>query len=285
MSTFRIADSQALAVHAFLRAEDAAAGTDTPGTDTLDTPGSLPAAARLGRLGELAVAFSPVSRAEYEGPRGEHNLRDLQWLLPRVERHQEVVAALLARGAVLPVRFAPLFSDRAGLEAWLDSRRPAILDALERLRDQEEWGLRLLDAGPPSEMRPDQGPKATGVAYLLAKKHKRDAATSRRQQLDEAGDRIAAELGKTVACLRSLPVRSFDRPLRQAGGDSRSTLRNWALLIHREQLDEARERIDRCSHELGIEGAELEISGPWPPYNFCPSFADPLPSSPGSQPP
>src|SRR3954454_8630933 len=58
-------------------------------------------------------------------------------------RHQEVVEAAMARGPVLPMRFASVVDD-AG--AFLDERHDELAAALERVRGAVELAVRAVDA-------------------------------------------------------------------------------------------------------------------------------------------
>ncbi|MBI2200221.1 MAG: GvpL/GvpF family gas vesicle protein, partial [Candidatus Rokubacteria bacterium] len=47
---------------------------------------------------------------------------------------------------------------------------------------------------------------------------------------------------------------------------------NWAFLVPRSRVDDFRARIQRINAEHAPHGLVLDLSGPWPPYSFCPSL-------------
>ena len=46
-----------------------------------------------------------------------------------------------------------------------------------------------------------------------------------------------------------------------------------AFLLDRECVTDFRARVESMEADLRERGLTFEASGPWPPYNFCPSIA------------
>ena len=47
---------------------------------------------------------------------------------------------------------------------------------------------------------------------------------------------------------------------------------NWAFLVPRGAAEDFGVRVQRINAAHVEEGLVLELSGPWPPYSFCPSL-------------
>jgi len=83
---------------------------------------------------------------EFVGPAAEARLQDLSWLGPRVCRHEAVIEQAMSRAAVLPARFATLFTTLESLESYVLERREAIAGFFAQLGDRQEWAVKgLLD--------------------------------------------------------------------------------------------------------------------------------------------
>ncbi len=231
------------------------------------------AAAEIETVEGVGVVFQWVDAADYTGDRGTKQLADLEWLVPRAELHQETVAKVSSTSTILPVRFGTLFSDWSKVGAWINPRRPEIIEAFERLEGREEWGVRLLET--PHNQRVVSPETSSGSSYLMARKKVRDEEASRLETLGVTVQDFGVELASICAGLTKLPVRSYDRPLRQAEGDTRVTIANWATLIERSGRDAFRHQLQALAAAKLGHHAEAELSGPWPPYNFCPSFKCP----------
>jgi hypothetical protein len=94
-------------------------------------------------VGDVAAAFERVSAVEWSGPAAEANLQDSAWLVSHACRHGEVVSALNARSAVLPVRFGAIFTSERVLEEFLETHVNEIIPFLERIDGHEEWSLKF----------------------------------------------------------------------------------------------------------------------------------------------
>lgn len=225
--------------------------------------------------GGIAAAAQRVDAAEYTGDRGTSQLQDLAWLVPRAEYHQRVVAAVGVDAAVVPVRFGTLFSDVSALEAWLAPRRAELASALSYLRGRSEWAVRLLAAPAPTPAAasaPRPGGEPSGRSYLLARKKVRDRQSGWRAEIEAVADRAEAFLASASIDLARLPVRSLDGSLREAQGDARRTAATWAALIETADAAGFRDRLEGMRRSLPEDRFDLEVTGPWPPYNFCPGL-------------
>ena len=226
---------------------------------------------------DLAAVWSPVPVEDFSGPEAEERLRDLTWIGPRVIRHQEVVAGVMRHSPVLPVRFGTIFASRANLEKVLQRHSGAIAGFLERLTDQEEWAVKgMLD-------RP--GAKEKLFSLKLAREAESLEALSpgkryfEEQRLRAAGDQELQRWLKEVcrrlwADLRDYTAEVQERRLlsRKTTGSDQDMVWNWALLIPRPAVGGFQALIQEVNNQYADRGLRLEVTGPWPPYSFCPAL-------------
>ena len=76
---------------------------------------------------------------------------------------------------------------------------------------------------------------------------------------------FVAERGKIV------PRRILACEAPEAG---REMVLNWALLLPAAKVNDFRARVGRANAEHQLDGLGFEVSGPWPPYSFCPVWED-----------
>src|SRR5204863_2932 len=111
--------------------------------------------------------------------------------------HERVVAAVMARGAVLPLRFGTAMTDERSLVALLSERHDDFVAALERVRGRVELGVR---ATPDR----DAADRDSGRAYLLARaREQRSAWRSSRPSSGCATRTSTSTSGRSVGCCRS----------------------------------------------------------------------------------
>lgn len=197
------------------------------------------AAVELVRCGRVAAALVPLDTAPAPEPA-------VLW------GHERVVEALMAQGAVLPVRFGTTLPDRPAAAALLDRHEQVLLEGLERVRGAVEVGLRIHSAaaGPPEEAPPP----ASGREYLLRQR-------AQVHDLVTAAERVHGQL-------RAAARAAVSRP-----GNGRGQLLVGAYLVERDRVEAFVDRI-RAADEA-TQPLRLLSTGPWPPYHFVPTLEEP----------
>jgi hypothetical protein len=226
---------------------------------------------------DLAAVWSPVPVEDFSGPEAEERLQDLTWIGPRVIRHQEVVAGVMRHSPVLPVRFGTIFASLANLEKVLQRHADTIAEFLTRLTDQEEWAVKgMLDRA---------GARDKLFALKLAREAESLEALSpgkryfEEQRLRAAGDQELKRWLKEVCRqlwtdLRNYAAEIQERRLlsRETTGSDQDMVWNWALLIPRQAVGGFKILIQDLNAQYAPRGLGLEVTGPWPPYSFCPAL-------------
>jgi len=224
----------------------------------------------------LRALVSSVPSEEFGADALKRNLEDLGWLERTARAHQAVLdRALAAAGAVVPLRLCTIFTDDGQVREMLDRERDVFLDALERVRGRAEWSVKVLaDAGAVEDAARERSPElaalsadaaadSPGRAYLARKKLDRLLRDEARGMAEAAAAEIDARLREHAVAATLLPPQHPDLASR-----SGEMLLNGAYLIER-----AREvAFAALAAELGVRhrelGLELELTGPWAPYNF-----------------
>lgn len=159
--------------------------------------------------------------------------------------HERVVEAIMARGAVLPLRFGTQLDREEALSAVLAERRVEMLRGLGYVKGRVEMGLRVIPARPPGH--PRRRGESSGRDYLLAR-----VCEHREAQL------AAREMHTPLAALAAASV-------------VRDRAAAPAILVASYLVD-----ADAVEHFRGLaEGIaarhktmQIHLTGPWPPYSF-----------------
>ena len=59
---------------------------------------------------------------------------------------------------------------------------------------------------------------------------------------------------------------------RETTGSDQDMVWNWALLIPRPAVGGFQTRIQNINAQYADRGLRVEVTGPWPPYSFCPAL-------------
>lgn len=217
-----------------------------------------------------------ISAADFTGSAGERNLADIAFLAPRVQRHEALLTHARASGsAVLPCRFATLFTSLASLDARLAHIAPRVLAFLNEVAGRDEWGLKVVvdRAAALSRCHAELAQRAglasasAGARYLMERKLRQQAEEGVASWIEARAADVLASVGP--CCVRTqvgkVAAASATRD------DGRIVVANFALLIDRSHGAAAiAARVTELSAALGAQGVGLELSGPWPVYSFVP---------------
>jgi hypothetical protein len=212
----------------------------------------------------LVVADAPLSR--YGEASIQRGLENLTWLSRCAVAHEAVIEHCLRAPGVVPMKLFTIFDSDVSALAEIGRKRPQ-LDRLMRLvAGRREWGVRIRAVPAPSRLRtvrPVSKPLSTGASYLAAKKHARDTAR-------ELAEREHARVNRTFATLAALAVDARRHPP-VAGAEHTRLILDAAFLVGTRAAAGFRALTRRVARDLGRNGYGVEVTGPWPPYNFIES--------------
>ncbi len=225
--------------------------------------------------GDVAALLSIVEGDVYSGPQIEERTADLEWLGARARAHDAVVSWADDRGAVVPLPMFSLFRDRAGVAAMLRDRREELGRALSRVRDRQEYGVRLFrideavtaslgDLSPRiAQLGRTAAAASPGQRYLLTRKLEAEQASEVKRIGAEVAQRAFDALAThaAVAVLDALPRRTLE-------GMAGTAVLNASFLLPRADTEPFRRELTGLIDEYEPRGFRFEFTGPWPPYHF-----------------
>jgi len=228
----------------------------------------------------VAAVFCMVDLEEWIGRSSEEKLQDLIWVAPRACVHETVIERIMVCSPVLPARFATLFSSLDTLAQLVVSHYSVISAFLDSVVGKEEWAVKmLLDRARAEEhllaslaSSQDQNVGVSpGRGYLREQRLRDEVRKKLHSWVTTIADLIAGELESPTVASRSL------KPLpRNASGRDKDMAFNWAFLLARDSRDQFHARASQLGAKYADQGIILDISGPWPPYSFCPSLGSNL---------
>lgn len=254
------------------------------------TPGRAPAAApRVAGVGAAAVeVLSAAGIAAATSPIDEAELIPS---LARIRAYEDVVEAFFdIEPAVVPMRYGSSFEDPRRAREFLAGRAERFKAQLAELEGSVELGIRAQLSSPRAEAREAEaapappvraqnaqtrapstadGSDAPGRAYLSGLRQRyqsaRDPGQSAlierlAQSLNALSRRMKVEDSPALA-VRPAAARGAENDA--AGGQSSSF--SLYFLVPREGVAAFRARYEQLARG---ERARLQLTGPWPPYNF-----------------
>jgi hypothetical protein len=211
--------------------------------------------------GELAAVVSSIALAEYNDEQLRRNLEDLAWVERVARAHEATLEAVMATTTIVPLRLCTICLTRERVGELLAEQAAALGAALDRLRGHTEWGLKLFAPAPGAP--PPAAEDADGAGYLERKRRLRAQREEAQQQATDRARRLHEALSeRAVACTVNPPQQ------REAHGRDADMLLNAAYLVDDEHAGQLQAVMSEFEVELRPHGYEVELTGPWPPYNF-----------------
>ena len=225
-------------------------------------------------VGDLAALSSQVPLASYSEEKLAEHLSDASWTAVRAMRHETVMEYVAKHAAVVPLRFGTIYLERAGVERMLSDRAKDLKQILERLRGREEWGVNvfcdqstlksaIVSVSPKLRELAEQAAQASpGQSYLMQKKIdalRVDEARNALSRIVEQVEQALAEQTDDAKRLRVLKVEATEH------GELKA---KFAFLVKKSEFEKFRDAAERLAQEHQNAGVRLELTGPWPAYNF-----------------
>lgn len=238
-------------------------------------PGLRPEYVMIKEIG-LSAITSPVLLSDYGEDALQARMADATWVAVRAMRHEKVVEHFASRASVVPLRFGTIYLECANVELMMDERHDELLAIIERLRGREEWGLNvysdraklkeaIVALSPRLREMSEQAARVSpGQAYLLRKKIDSMRETEARAETRRVAAAIESELSDAAAASSARL-----RVLKDEGSEQGEVAAKLAFLVVRERFAEFRAAAERLAEVYEGAGFRLELTGPWPAYNFA----------------
>ena len=212
--------------------------------------------------GELTAVVSRVSLHDFDEQALHDRLGDLDWVARVARTHEAVLEAVAAETAVVPMRLCSIYHDEAGVAAMLTREAARFAGALRQLDGAAEWGVKMFAASVNRAGEPV--PEAeTGAEYLRRRNADQHARGQADAELAGLCETVHHRLSELSAGSRVLAVHR-----REVSGHAGEMILNGAYLVPREQTDAFHEAVTALTPEAEGHGVEIELTGPWPAYNF-----------------
>jgi hypothetical protein len=220
--------------------------------------------------GSVAAAVSEVALEEFGEARLRDHLRDMSWVERVARAHETVLDQIRAQATVIPMRMCTVYRSESGVREMLRRDALALGQAIERLEGKAEWGVKAFaDTGHMAAVtageEEDAADSAPGAAYMRRRRDERERREHARQQLEEAVAQIHDRLCTVAGDGQVLPPQ---RP--EVSGHAGDMVLNGVYLVGDDDRERFHAEVQVLEAEFAPLGVELELTGPWPAYNFVP---------------
>ncbi len=220
---------------------------------------------------DLAAFCTAVDDQTFSQETIDARSKDLEWLGAIGYRHQNVMAALMREGTIIPLRAFSLFRSEESVREHLRSQHKEFASLLARLDGKQEWTLRI-EFDPEKwnaslvhrvetlrVLAGDIEGSSAGKAFLLQKK----LEEQKKKVSREAEETVVAEIEEAI--LEKLGCLCVSES-RQARSGAFPQIN---VLVERDEEAQLEELRDTLTAQYSDDGVSLALTGPWPPYTFA----------------
>ena len=181
---------------------------------------------------------------------------------------------------VLPVKFGTIFRSRTSLKEFLGRHQEGIVRVLDDLRDKTEWSAkgylveeearRMVAASDPAiQSRVAALSSSPGVRYLQQKQLDAMIEAALRAWLKQ----VTHDLHE-VLVLHAVASSELRCHTSAVTGRPERMVFNCSFLLTPDTLPDFRWAFSDQQNAHKGTGLTLDLRGPWPPYNFCPTLSE-----------
>lgn len=227
---------------------------------------------------KMWAVVSHVSLKEFRAKEiSEKAQNDLQWITGKSLLHNRVImqSAEGTDGAIVPMKFGAIFKDKDSLTKAIKKDSKRFLRLFEKLKGKEEWSLKIFanpEAIKKEIMKSDAALEdkerelpslPAGFAYFKEKELEEEIERRKRGEFQKWAQKILQLLPHFVDEVRVGKV--LDKELNVKG---ESIILHAIVLIKKKKLEKLLKKGGKVRSMLEEKGLRIEMSGPWPPYNF-----------------
>ena len=225
----------------------------------------------------LTALVSRVPLADFGAGPLRDNLNDLEWLERVARAHEAVLERALGETTIVPLRLCTIYESEDGVREMLEREHDSLGRAIDTLAGRQEWGVKVLAdeerltaearsrSAEAAALEDELDARTGGGAYMLRRRlerHVRDAADALASELAE---QVHAQLQDWASDAVALAPQNPE-----LSGHEGRMLMNGAYLVETERVDGLRALVSDLEERHRPLGVSIELTGPWPPYNFLP---------------
>lgn len=220
---------------------------------------------------DVVALISKVPLHAFTGSQAEAHLQNIAWIAPRAYRHEAVVEEAMQYTSVFPARFGTLFFSYERLEHLVKTHYETITQFLKQTTEKSEWSLKTLLNQNKAEQHfidtldPTPVSSSPGAQYLQTRQRRLKAEKQIKPWAQETCQKIAQDLQPHTEDMHMRKLLQGSVPDKE--GD---LVMNLSLLVTKPQLKTVQTHVDSLNKAHMHSGLEFILSGPWPPYSFCP---------------
>jgi hypothetical protein len=230
---------------------------------------------------DLSLVVSLVPLKKFDQAAINEKTKDLGWLSQTAKKHERLVEAVMKKTTPIPLKLCTIFRNEHSARSMLKRDYGKLSGTLRTIQGKVELGLSCFASFDTSTLAQESqnpnvkaiqkkiGEASAGRAYFLKQDLDEILVAELATKAYDSANHLHAEL-KHLADQAKLnkPVFS-DSAEKSSGAAENQKILSAAYLVERKQLKKFLMKFEELRKSPGIApGITVELTGPWPPYNF-----------------
>lgn len=224
---------------------------------------------------DLGAVVSMINLADFRERELKKKLNDLKWTKRAVLNHQRIINKVMNGRAVIPMRFGIVYKKKGQIEEMLKKNFRKFKNILGSMVDKKEWGVKIFcDQGKLNseiqansnsirKLREQLKTNPEGKRFFLQKKIDAVVESELEEKINNFSKTFLEKLGKD-----SDKYVLNDTSSKELTGRNEEMIINAAYLVDNKDFLKFKKSLDELRNRYSGGQFLLELSGPWPPYNF-----------------
>ncbi|MDE5413660.1 GvpL/GvpF family gas vesicle protein [Alkalihalobacterium chitinilyticum] len=230
----------------------------------------------LKELGPMTAVICELDSEKFSVDNIEENTQDPKWLSVKATHHHEVVSLLHTHCTVVPLKFCTIYSNMNSLRQELEQKQDKLMKLLTRFKKRDGWNVKIycqkekwfssLEEQDPTILKQKEkiAKMPPGTQFLMKKKLKQTLIASVDQHIEQEVQKVHDLLLKSSDHYN--PKKIWNK---QVTGKPEEMVWSGVYLVHNEEaIENFRKIIENIQLDLGQYGVKIDLTGPWPPYDF-----------------
>jgi len=214
---------------------------------------------------DLVAVVSQVPLEDFGEEALAAHLEDACWLEREARAHETVIEKVMENRAVLPMKFCTIFRSEERVRALLARGQEEFRRALARLREKEEWEVKMYYE-PASSAAPQAAEARTNLSgreFLLKRKAEDIGAWEAMKEAYRQAQQSFERVSDYVEEIQLKPIPSQDST------SEPKLILDAVCLLTKPRFKAFCQQLEGLRNELSGKGLHFQLTGPWPPYHFC----------------
>lgn len=225
---------------------------------------------------DIEAVVGEIDPSKFDGEKIKNKLLDdPKWTEENIRRHHEVIDMAFQAGVVIPMKFGTMYKTKISFTETLEKYYRQFKNLIFRLQDKKEWGVKAyLDHKKFIEglkkknktiqkLEKKRSSVQEGMRWYIERKIDEIIADESEGEIEKDLQHFVENLDKHAEKVRLNEALSKD-----IQEPAREMILNAACLVKNDALQSFRDLFYGLAKEATHRGIALQLTGPWPPYNF-----------------